>query len=53
MMATEPVAPVGSTWTYVPPFCHWKMNFCATVFSPELLNFTGPWTVCSVTPLCR
>src|SRR5450755_126358 len=51
--ATDPVALLGSTWTKLAFFCHWKMNFCATVFSPELLNFTGPCTVCSVTPLCR
>jgi len=53
MMATEPLAVVGSTWANLLPACHWKMNFCATVFSPALLNFTGPCTVCSVTPLCR
>src|SRR5580693_7539784 len=45
--ATEPVALLGSTWTKLAAFCHWKMNFWATVFSPELSNFTGPCTVCS------
>src|SRR5215467_10707175 len=52
-IATEPVALVGSTWTNFAPACHWKMKCAATTFSPMALNFAGPCTVCTVTPLCR
>ena len=52
-IATEPVAVVGSTWTNFAPVCHWKMKCAATTFSPMALNFAGPCTVCTVTPLCR
>ena len=52
MIFTAPDEPSGSTWTYL-PFCHWKMNAAASGFSPSALNFTGPCTVASVTPLCR
>jgi len=52
MIATEPVAPSGSTCTYF-PFCHWKMKAIAFTFWPRELNCTGPWTLASVTPLCR
>ena len=37
----------------VPFCCHWKVNAAALEFRPELSNLTGPWTVLSVTPLCR
>jgi len=52
-IVTEPVAVVGSTWTNFAPVCHWKMKCAATTFSPMALNFAGPCTVCTVTPLCR
>src|SRR5262250_2157186 len=51
--ATEPCALVGSTCTNLAPCCHWKMKCAAAVFSPMALNFAGPCTVCTVTPLCR
>ena len=52
-IGTEPVAVVGSTWTNFAPVCHWKMKCAATTFWPMALNFAGPCTVCTVTPLCR
>src|SRR6516165_3157934 len=51
-IATEPCALVGSTWTNFAPVCHWKMKCEATMFWPMALNFAGPCTVCTVTPLC-
>src|SRR6516162_8751858 len=51
-IATEPCAVVGSTWTNLAPLCHWKMKCEATMFWPMALNFAGPCTVCTVTPLC-
>src|SRR6266851_316425 len=49
---TEPDAPAGRTWTNL-PFCHWKINVVAAPLRPSESNLTGPWTECSVTPLCR
>src|SRR5215472_7611639 len=51
-IGTEPCALVGSTCRNLAPFCHWKMKCDATTFAPMALNFAGPCTVCTVTPLC-
>ena len=54
MIATDPAALVGRTWLKaVPLLCHWKVNAAEPEFLPSSSNFTGPWTVLSVTPLCR
>ena len=54
MIATEPLALTGRTClNAVPCCCHWKVNAAALEFLPKLSNLTGPWTLVSVTPLCR